>query len=64
MPPIGVDDINLREGQTYYIVIYGGSASHLLTLFDGWDGEALKEWLKEHPKVPQNMKKNWNYATG
>ena len=48
---IGVDDVSLRKGQTYHTVIYDGSDHHLLALLDGRDGEALKEWLKEHPKV-------------
>lgn len=48
---IGVDDVSLRKGQTYHTVIYDGNDHHLLALLDGRDGEALKEWLKEHPKV-------------
>ena len=48
---IGVDDVSLRKGQTYHTVIYDGNEHHLLALLDGRDGEALKEWLKEHPKV-------------
>lgn len=48
---IGVDDVSLRKGQTYHTVIYDGNDHHLLALLDGRDGEALKGWLKEHPKV-------------
>ena len=48
---VGVDDVSLRKGQTYYTVVYDGNDHHLLALLDGRDGKALKEWLKEHPKV-------------
>lgn len=48
---IGVDDVSLRKGKTYHTVIYDGNDHHLLALLDGRDGEALKEWLKKHPKV-------------
>lgn len=48
---IGVDDVSLRKGQTYHTVIYDGNDHHLLALLDGRDGEALKAWLREHPKV-------------
>lgn len=48
---IGVDDVSLRKGQTYHTVIYDGNDHHLLALLDGRDGAALKEWLKNHPKV-------------
>lgn len=48
---IGVDDVSLRKGQAYHTVIYDGNDHHLLALLDGRDGETLKEWLKEHPKV-------------
>ena len=48
---IGVDDVSLRKGQTYHTVIYDGNDHHLLALLDGRDGAALKEWLKDHPKV-------------
>ena len=48
---IGVDDVSLRKGQTYHTVIYDGNDHHLLALLDGRDGEALKVWLREHPKV-------------
>lgn len=48
---VGVDDVSLRKGQTYHTVVYDGSDHHLLALLDGRDGESLKEWLKEHPKV-------------
>ena len=48
---IGVDDVCLRKGQTYHTVIYDGNDHHLLALLDGRDGVALKEWLKEHPKI-------------
>lgn len=48
---IGVDDVCLRKGQTYHTAIYDGNDHHLLALLDGRDGKALKEWLKEHPKI-------------
>ena len=48
---IGVDDVSLRKGQTYHTVIYDGNDHHLLALLDGRDGKALREWLKNHPKV-------------
>ncbi len=48
---IGVDDVSLRKGQTYHTVVYDGNDHHLLALLDGRDGEALKEWLKKHPRV-------------
>lgn len=48
---IGVDDVSLRKGQTYHTVIYDGNDHHLLALLDGRDGKALKEWLREHPRV-------------
>lgn len=48
---IGVDDVSLRKGQSYHTVVYDGSDHHLLALLDGRDGAALKEWLREHPKV-------------
>lgn len=48
---IGVDDVCLRKGQTYHTAIYDGNDHHLLALLDGRDGKALKEWLREHPKI-------------
>lgn len=48
---IGVDDVSLRKGQTYYTVVYDGEDHRLLALLEGRDGETLKEWLKNHPKV-------------
>ena len=48
---IGVDDVSLRKGQKYHTAIYDGNDHHLLALLDGRDGSALKEWLKDHPKV-------------
>lgn len=48
---VGVDDVSLRKGQTYHTVVYDGNDHHLLALLDGRDGESLKEWLKQHPKV-------------
>ena len=48
---IGVDDVSLRKGQTYHTVIYDGNDHHLIALLDGRDGKALKEWLKNHPKI-------------
>ncbi|MEY8310363.1 ISL3 family transposase [Erysipelotrichaceae bacterium 51-3] len=48
---IGVDDVCLRKGQTYYTVVYDGEDHHLLALLQGRDGEELKKWLRNHRKV-------------
>lgn len=48
---IGVDDVCLKKGQTYYTVIYDGEDHHLLALLEGRDGQELKQWLKKHRKV-------------
>ncbi len=48
---IGVDDVCLKKGQSYYTVIYDGEDHHLLALLKGRDGEELKKWLETHPKI-------------
>lgn len=48
---IGVDDVCLKKGQTYYTVIYDAHDHHLLALLQGRDGRELTEWLKKHPKI-------------
>ena len=48
---IGIDDVSNRKGQTYFTVIYELNTHRLLTLLEGRDGEALKEWLRGHKKV-------------
>lgn len=48
---IGVDDVAIRKGQKYATVIYDLKDHHLIALLEGRDGQALREWLKQHNKV-------------
>ncbi len=48
---IGIDDVANRKGQSYYTVIYELNTHRLLTLLIGRDGESLKQWLRQHPRV-------------
>lgn len=48
---IGIDDVAIRKGQTHATAIYDLKDRHLLELLEGRDGETLKAWLKNHPKV-------------
>lgn len=48
---IGIDDVSLRKGRSYFTVVYNGYNHHLLAILDGRDGTELEKWLKQHPKV-------------
>lgn len=48
---VGIDDVCLKKGQSYYTVIYDAHDHHLLALLDGRDGKELKKWLKNHPCI-------------
>lgn len=48
---VGIDDVCLKKGQSYYTVIYDAHDHHLLALLDGRDGKELKKWLKDHPRI-------------
>lgn len=48
---IGVDDVAVRKGHRYATVVYRETDRRLLALLEGRDADALRTWLKEHPKV-------------
>ncbi|WP_300921330.1 transposase, partial [uncultured Dubosiella sp.] len=48
---VGIDDVCLKKGQSYYTVIYDAHDHHLLALLNGRDGKELKKWLKNHPCI-------------
>ena len=48
---IGVDDFAYRKGQTYCTAIYDMDTHKPIAVFDGRNGEELKNWLSGHKKV-------------
>lgn len=48
---VGIDDVALRKGRSYYTVVYDGETHHLLALLEGRGGATLKNWLKSHNKI-------------
>ena len=48
---VGIDDVCLKKGQTYYTVVYDAHDHHLLALLKGRNGKELRKWLKAHPRI-------------
>jgi transposase/DNA-binding transcriptional regulator YiaG len=48
---IGIDDVAIRKGQKYATAIYDLKDHSLIELLEGRDGETLKKWLKNRPKI-------------
>lgn len=48
---LGVDDWAWRKGQSYGTILVDLERGEVIDLLPGRDGEALKQWLMEHPGV-------------
>lgn len=64
-PPrfVGVDDWSLRKGQTYGTILVDLERGRVIDILPGRDGEALKQWLKEHPSVEVISRDRWDAYT-
>jgi len=60
-PPryVGVDDWAVRKGQRYGTILIDLERGQVIDLLPGRDGEALKDWLKEHPGVEVITRDRW-----
>lgn len=47
---VGVDDWAFRKGQRYGPIRIDLERGRVLDILPGRDGEALKAWLKDHPR--------------
>src|SRR5262245_13701740 len=52
-PPrvLGVDDWAWRKGQSYGTLLVDLERGRVIDLLPGRDGEALRQWLKDHPGI-------------
>ena len=48
---VGIDDFAYRKGQTYCTVVCDWEARQPVAVFDGRDGESLREWLQENKHI-------------
>ena len=61
-PPrfVGVDDWALRKGQRYGTILIDLERGRVIDILPGRDGEALKDWLKQHPGVKVITRDRWS----
>jgi transposase len=60
-PPryVGVDDWSLRKGQRYGTILVDLERRRVIDVLPGRDGEALKQWLRDHPQVEVIARDRW-----
>lgn len=60
-PPrfVGVDDWAIRKGHNYGTILIDLERHCVIDVLPGRDGEALKQWLSEHPQVEVIARDRW-----
>jgi transposase len=48
---VGVDDFAYRKGHTYCTVVCDGGTHQPIAIFDGRDGNSLREWLQSNKQI-------------
>jgi transposase len=62
LPPpryVGVDDWAIRKGQHYGTILIDLELRRVIDILPGRDGEALKQWLRDHPSVEVITRDRW-----